>query len=146
MPLCKSHGIWAGSGTRAGHIDKDLTAAPATPLVLTILCEGDSYGYAIAKRVRELSDGEVGWTDGMVYPLLHRLGRLGYLTTEWRASPDGRRRKYYAITDEGRAALARRRRRCVTTVRDLWGSWRGPGRLAFGAPLRPSRVIPAGAA
>ena len=55
------------------RIDKDLVAASATPLVLAILAEGESYGYAILKRVRELSGGELEWTDGMLYPLLHRL-------------------------------------------------------------------------
>jgi hypothetical protein len=61
------------------NIDKDLVAASATPLVLAILSEGESYGYAIIKRVGELSGGELQWTDGMVYPLLHRLdqGRCG---------------------------------------------------------------------
>ena len=71
------------------QIDKDLVAASATPLVLAILAEGESYGYAILKRVRELSGGELEWTDGMLYPLLHRLGRLGYVTTEWRTPPEG---------------------------------------------------------
>ena len=55
------------------RIDKDLVAASATPLVLAILAEGESYGYAILKRVRALSGGELEWTDGMLYPLLHRL-------------------------------------------------------------------------
>ncbi|MGH8950188.1 MAG: PadR family transcriptional regulator, partial [Acidimicrobiia bacterium] len=77
------------------HIDKDLVAASATPLVLAILEEGESYGYAILKQVRELSGGELEWTDGMLYPLLHRLGRLGYVTTEWRTPTEGRRRRYY---------------------------------------------------
>ena len=63
------------------RIDKDLVAALATPLVLAILAEGESYGYAILKRVRELSQGELEWSDGMLYPLLHRLERLGYVTT-----------------------------------------------------------------
>ena len=48
------------------NIDKDLVAAMATPLVLAILLEGPSYGYAILKRVRELSDGDLEWTDGML--------------------------------------------------------------------------------
>ena len=52
---------------------KDLVAASATPLVLSILKEGDSYGYAIIKRVKELSEREMNWTDGMLYPVLHRL-------------------------------------------------------------------------
>ena len=61
------------------QIAKDLVAAGATPLVLGILAEGESYGYAILKRVSELSGGQLQWTDGMLYPLLHRLERLGHI-------------------------------------------------------------------
>ena len=107
------------------QIDKDLVAASATPLVLAILAEGESYGYAILKRVRELSDGELEWTDGMLYPLLHRLHRFGFVTTEWRTPPEGRRRKYYAITDEGHAALAEHKRQWVTVTRALGDVWGG---------------------
>ena len=113
------------------HIDKDLVAALATPLVLTILAEGESYGYAILKRVRELSDGELEWTDGMLYPLLHRLRRLGYVTTEWRTSPEGRRRRYYTITNDGRAALAEQQRQWVTVARALRDVWEGDDLLPF---------------
>ena len=88
----------------AMRIDKDLVAASATPLVLAILAEGESYGYAILKRVRALSGGELEWTDGMLYPLLHRLERLGHVKTDWRTPPEGRRRKYYVITKDGRAS------------------------------------------
>ncbi|MDQ4149563.1 MAG: PadR family transcriptional regulator [Actinomycetota bacterium] len=112
------------------RIDKDLVAASATPLVLAILAEGESYGYAILKRVRELSDGELEWTDGMLYPLLHRLRRLGYVTTEWRTPPEGRRRRYYAITDDGQAALAEQQRQWMTVTRALRDAWRGPAALA----------------
>jgi PadR family transcriptional regulator, regulatory protein PadR len=107
------------------HIDKDLIAASATPLVLAILAEGESYGYAILKRVRALSEGELEWTDGMLYPLLHRLDRLGHVTTEWRSPPEGRRRKYYAITDAGRTALADQQRQWETVARALNDVWRG---------------------
>ena len=107
------------------QIDKDLVAASATPLVLAILAEGNSYGYAILKRVRELSDGELEWTDGMLYPLLHRLHRLGFVTTEWRTPPEGRRRKYYALTDEGQAALAGHKRQWLTVTRALGDVWGG---------------------
>ena len=111
------------------HIDKDLVAASATPLVLSILAEGENYGYAILKLVRELSGGELQWTDGMLYPLLHRLGRLGYVTTEWRTPPDERRRRYYAITEDGRAALAEQQRQWATVTRALGDVWRGSGGL-----------------
>jgi DNA-binding PadR family transcriptional regulator len=107
------------------QIEKDLVAASATPLVLAILTERESYGYAILKRVRELSNGELEWTDGMLYPLLHRLDRLGYVTTEWRTPPEGRRRKYYAITDEGQAALTEHKRQWTTVARALGDAWKG---------------------
>lgn len=115
------------SSTRAGvvRIDKDLVAASATPLVLAILGEAESYGYAILKRVRELSGGDLEWTDGMLYPLLHRLDRLGYVTTEWRTSTEGRRRKYYAITDDGRTALADQQRQWLAVTRTLNDVWPG---------------------
>jgi DNA-binding PadR family transcriptional regulator len=105
------------------QIDKDLVAASATALVLAILTEGESYGYAILKRVREVSSGELEWTDGMIYPLLHRLHRLGHVTQEWRSPPEGRRRRYYAITDGGHRALAEHKRQWVAVTRVLGVVW-----------------------
>ena len=104
-------------------VGKELVAASATPLVLAILAEGESYGYAILKRVSELSGGQLRWTDGMLYPVLHRLDRLGYVEAKWRASETGRRRKYYRITTRGSAQLTTHRRRWEmvdTTLRGIW--------------------------
>jgi PadR family transcriptional regulator PadR len=84
---------------------KDLVAASATPLVLAILAKGDSYGYAIIKRVGELSGGELQWTDGMLYPVLHRLERQEFISAKWGLAENGRKRKYYRITRLGRAQL-----------------------------------------
>jgi DNA-binding PadR family transcriptional regulator len=113
------------------QIDKDLVAASATPLVLSILADGESYGYALLKRVREVSDGELEWTDGMLYPLLHRLHRQGLVTTEWQSPAGGRRRKYYAITEEGQAALAEHKRQWLTVTRALGDVWGGGDLLSL---------------
>lgn len=105
------------------HIAKDLVAASTTPLVLGILAEGESYGYAILKQVGELSGGDLEWTDGLLYPLLHRLERTGHVTSTWRRPDNGRRRKYYAITAQGRAELAEQHRQwdaVVATLRTVW--------------------------
>ena len=105
------------------RIDKDLVAASATPLVLGILADGDLYGYAILKRVGELSGGRMQWTDGMLYPLLHRLERLGHVSSSWGTSESGRRRKHYAITPTGRAALAERQAQwdvVADALRQVW--------------------------
>lgn len=104
-------------------LGKDLVAASATPLVLAILAEGESYGYAIIKRVTELSGGHLSWTDGMLYPVLHRLERNGLVAAKWRASEAGRRRKYYHLTKEGRVQLEAERKRWEIvddTLRSLW--------------------------
>jgi PadR family transcriptional regulator, regulatory protein PadR len=84
---------------------KDLVAASAAPLVLSILSEGESYGYAIIQRVRDLSDGNMEWTDGMLYPVLHRLEAQGAIAAQWKTAENGRRRKYYSIKREGRTVL-----------------------------------------
>jgi PadR family transcriptional regulator, regulatory protein PadR len=104
-------------------MSKDLIAASATTLVLAILAEGESYGYAIIKRVAELSGGHLQWTDGMLYPVLHRLERNGHVSAKWAESENGRRRRYYRITKDGRAQLADQRQQWQVvddTLRGLW--------------------------
>jgi len=105
------------------EINKDLIAASSTPLVLAILAEGDSYGYAILKRVRELSGGNLEWTDGMLYPVLHRLERLGHVEARWETADSGRRRKYYQITSRGRDRLEEERRQWQAVDAALRGIW-----------------------
>jgi PadR family transcriptional regulator PadR len=105
-------------------IDKDLVAASATPLVLAILTEGESYGYAIIKRVAELSGGELEWTDGMLYPLLHRLERNGLVKAVWGKSETGRRRRYYRLTEAGVEQLSRQRRQWQVVDQAMRGVWR----------------------
>ena len=102
---------------------KDLVAASATPLVLAILAEGDSYGYAIIKRVAELSGGHLQWTDGMLYPVLHRLERQGLVAAKWGESDAGRRRKYYRITKQGKAQLANQQEQWKVVDDTLRGIW-----------------------
>ena len=104
-------------------LGKDLVAASSTPLVLAILAEGESYGYAIIKRVRDLSDGHLLWTDGMLYPVLHRLERNGLVAAKWASSSSGRRRKYYRLTKAGRAELETERKRWQMVDETLHRIW-----------------------
>jgi DNA-binding PadR family transcriptional regulator len=124
-------------------INKDLIAASSTPIILAILAEEASYGYAILKRVRELSGGRMEWTDGMLYPVLHRLERLGHVAARWQVAQSGRRRKYYRITPRGRTQLAEERRQWQAVDATLRGIW-----LALELPVpgsSPARLVPQGA-
>jgi PadR family transcriptional regulator, regulatory protein PadR len=121
-------------------ISKDLIAASSTPIVLAILAGEDSYGYAILQRVRELSAGRMEWTDGMLYPVLHRLERLGQVEARWETAESGRRRKYYRITPEGRAQLVEDRKQWEAVDATLRGIWQA---LRTACPSRGSvSVIP----
>src|SRR5215204_631706 len=73
-------------------LEKELVAASSVPLVLSILSEGDSYGYAIIQRVKELSGGKIEWTDGMLYPVLHWLEDERLVRSRWVKSDSGRKR------------------------------------------------------
>jgi PadR family transcriptional regulator, regulatory protein PadR len=111
-------------------IGKDLVAASATPLVLAIVAEADTYGYAILKRVAELSGGRLQWTDGMLYPVLHRLERQGHIEGSWGTSESGRRRKYYRITEQGLTELTEQRKQWQTVddaLRSIWFAASLPG-------------------
>lgn len=116
-------------------INKDLIAASSTPMVLAILADGDSYGYAVIKRVRELSGGHMQWSDGMLYPVLHRLERLGHIRAHWEHADSGRRRKYYSITASGRDQLVEERQQWQTVDATLRSIWRTLPRAAWTVPL-----------
>jgi len=73
-----------------------------TPLlVLTVIGEGELYGYEIAQRIRDASGGAFAPSEGSLYPALHRLESEGALVASWRDSDRGPRRRYYRLTDKG---------------------------------------------
>ncbi|WNM23649.1 helix-turn-helix transcriptional regulator [Demequina capsici] len=115
-------------------VSKDLMAASSTPLVLAILADGESYGYAIVKRVRELSDGQLEWTDGLLYPLLHRLEDAGHIESRWGRSETGRRRRYYRLTAAGTREISEQRRQWAAVAAALDSAWQDL-REATAAPL-----------
>jgi len=104
-------------------VSKDLVAASATPLILSILAQGDSYGYAIIQRVRELSGGQMQWTDGLLYPVLHRLEKQDLIEASLSTAESGRRRKYYRVKKSGTKALAEHKSQWLlvhNTLQQLW--------------------------
>lgn len=105
-------------------IPRVLVAASLRPLMLSILDHGETYGYAIIQRIHDLSDGELTWSDGTLYPVLHRLEAEGLIASTWRASDVGRQRKYYHLTPAGQRALETEKRHWLNVhgmLLKLWG-------------------------
>ena len=86
-------------------ISKALTGASTKPIILAILKKGESYGYEIIQEVREITGGELDWSEPMLYPFLKRLERDGLIRSQWRISDKGPLRKYYKLTGAGLAEL-----------------------------------------
>ena len=93
----------------ASMIRKELVAASAEPLILSLLADGESYGYAIIQEIKVRSKDRIQWTDGMLYPVLHRMEREGWIESHWAETETGRRRKYYQLKKEGKRALKEKR-------------------------------------
>ena len=105
---------------------RELIAASAVPMVLSVLSHGESYGYAIAKRVAELTDGEMQWSDGMLYPVLHRLEKQGAIESEWRVGDSGKKRKYYRLKTEGKRILREQQQRWTALTSVFQLLWEAP--------------------
>jgi len=104
-------------------LSKDLVAASARPMILSILSQGESYGYEIIQQVRQLSDGQIEWSDGMLYPVLRRLEKEGLIESEWRTADSGRKRRYYHLSNQGGKALEIEKKQWLivnTTLETLW--------------------------
>ena len=82
-----------------GHLDL---------LLLAVLAAGPAHGYAVISALRQRSEGTFDLPEGTVYPALHRLEDAGLLSSSW-ADAEGRRRRVYALTSDGEAALAAQR-------------------------------------
>ncbi len=113
-----------------------LVAASARPIVLALLLGGESYGYRILARVRLVSGGTLKWSSAMLYPVLHRLEKDGLIRSEWRASEEGRMRKYYLITEAGREEFLAEKARWSEVHDALKKFWRRADALD---PLKQER-------
>lgn len=108
----------------ASMLRKELVAASAEPLILSLLSQGESYGYAIIQEVKERSQAQMQWTDGMLYPVLHRMEKKGWIGSRWVESEVGRKRKYYFLKKDGKKALEEQRGQWTTVNNVLTELWK----------------------
>ena len=107
----------------AAMLAKELVGASTEPLILSLLAKGESYGYALIQEVKRLSGDKIEWTDGMLYPVLHRMEREGWIQSRWGEAETGRKRKYYSLKASGKRALKEQREQWVTVskvFKQLW--------------------------
>jgi len=107
----------------AAMLAKELVAASTEPLILSLLSDGESYGYALIQEVKRLSREKIEWTDGMLYPVLHRMEREGWIQSRWGEAENGRKRKYYSLKKDGKRALQAQREQWVIVskvFKELW--------------------------
>jgi DNA-binding PadR family transcriptional regulator len=105
-------------------ISKALVAASTKPIILSILLSGENYGYQIIQKVKELSGGTLEWSDGMLYPVLHRLEKDEFIRSQWKISEGRRLRKYYTLTDLGREELETEKKQWLTVHQALLKLWK----------------------
>jgi DNA-binding PadR family transcriptional regulator len=108
----------------AAMLTKELVAASTEPLILSLLAQGESYGYALIQEVKRLSGDKISWTDGMLYPVLHRMEREGWIQSRWGEAENGRKRKYYSLKKDGKKALNDQREQWVTVSKVFQRLWR----------------------
>ena len=85
----------------------DLLQGTLDLLILKTVARDSLHGWAISKRIQELSDDVLAVQQGSLYPALHRLEHQGWITADWRATDLGRNAKFYSLTREGRQQLER---------------------------------------
>jgi len=88
------------------EISKETIRGHTTTIVLNILNQGDSYGYAIAKTIKTLSHGAYEINEATLYTVFRRLEKNGEITSYWGNETQGGRRKYYQISAQGQKTLA----------------------------------------
>ena len=103
-------------------ISKDLIAASSKPLILSFLSKQESYGYEIIKNIQELSNNNIVWKEGTLYPVLKKITANGLIESEWKTI-DGRKRKYYRITNAGLASLEQEKAQWKIVNNALNGIW-----------------------
>ena len=79
-------------------IQKELVAASTEPLILSLLANGESYGYELIQEIKALSGDEIKWTDGMLYPVLHRMENNGWIKVA--LGGDGKRTQAQILFDQ----------------------------------------------
>lgn len=83
----------------------DLVQGTLDLLLLKILALEPLHGWAISQRLRQISAGVLQVSDGSLYPALHKLELQGWIKSEWKASENNRRAKFYSLTRAGRKQL-----------------------------------------
>jgi PadR family transcriptional regulator, regulatory protein PadR len=90
-------------------INKELLKGSVATLALKGLSRREMYGYELIKEIEKVSEGAITFKEGTLYPILHALESDGSIQSRWEESEEGRKRKYYKLTEKGRKILQEKR-------------------------------------
>lgn len=113
-------------------ISKTLITATTRPMVLSILADGENYGYQIIQKIQDLSEGKIRWSTGMLYPALHALENDGLLASTWKSVENAPDRKYYRLTEKGLKELSAEKRQWFDVNSIFIKLWGPHPELSFG--------------
>lgn len=94
-------------GEKMQQISKEMIRGYVETIVLNVLSQGDSYGYAISKMINQMSDGAYELNEATLYTVFRRLEKQGAIQSYWGDETKGGRRKYYHLTDQGKKILVK---------------------------------------
>jgi PadR family transcriptional regulator PadR len=104
--------------------ERDVVQGTLVMLILKTLALESMHGYGVATRIEQVSQGVFRVNPGWLLPALARMERAGHVKSEWRASENNRRAKYYLLTARGRKALSEKLRPGTARSLQLPGSWK----------------------
>lgn len=108
-----------GRGEERKGIERELKRGSLELIVLHLLAPGEAYGYEIVSKLTAQTNGALEVTDGTLYPVLYRLERAGFVHVRWETPDRGVPRKYYRLTDLGRAELEQLRHEWTSFAKSM---------------------------
>jgi PadR family transcriptional regulator, regulatory protein PadR len=121
----------------AGSISSNVKRGSAELAILSVLETGTFHGYDMAKRIEQQTDGVLKFDVASLYPLLYRLEKRGWVSAHWEQAANGRKRRYYKLTSEGKKR--------ISPLRAQWQAFFGAlGKLAGLTGTDADRDVPGG--
>ena len=104
-------------------ITNEMIGAASYSMILAVLREGDSYGYEIIHKMKEITEGKLNWQEASIYPFLKKLEKDEFITSYWKYNIGDKPRRYYSIKEKGVEKLYESKKEWYKTQEVLKSFW-----------------------